>query len=249
MKTKALNTSGALAFAVVIGTDSALADGDLFKGSIQYDGTATPNPVVANGGWANSGTQLSWDIKYDVAGNPSFPWLYTYTWQTSGEPELSHIVIEISPSAVEVDFLFFENPEAPLDEIEFGSDGTSGTAPSPPPPSALPNGIKWNTDGNPTTLTWSFRSTRPPTWGDFYAKGGPSSAYNFGYGNPDADPPATYIDFDEVLPAEFLHDGPRAFHISVPDTGLIPEPSTYAFGAGLLGLAAWSLRRRFMRQA
>lgn len=245
MKFTQYAAAGAAGFAVSL---SAHASGTLFSGSIQYDSAASPNPITATGNWANSATKLSWDISY-VGG--SHPWQYSYTWETSGQ-DLSHIIFELSSNTVIGDFSI--PPVADIAEVSHGNQ-TAGGGANPDMPANM-FGLKFDTDNDPQDLTITFSSTRPPTWGDFYAKSGQSSAYNTGFTSSDTDP---IVDFAAIALGDLSslqHDGPdRSIHIAVPDTlpktprdfeNPVPEPGTVAagLGVGALALGAFLRRRR-----
>ncbi|MFN0067313.1 MAG: hypothetical protein ACKVYV_06720 [Limisphaerales bacterium] len=226
---------------------SSHAAGTLFSGSIQYDNSASPNPVVVlidpigeSDRWANSATKLSWEISY-VGG--ALPWRYVYTWESSGQ-NLSHILIETSGNTVTADFNLVSG------NVSFsGTNPTSQTEGSGNPdlPSTI-FGLRFA--GTSQDATWTLDSKRAPTWGDFYAKSGNNSgpAWNAGLTATDTDPSVDWAAFALGDLSTFQHDGPsRSIHIALPDTvetPIIPEPGTVAAGLGLGMLALGALIRR-----
>ena len=89
--------------------------------------------------------------------------------------------------------------------------------------------IKFEDDAS-LEYTVEFVSDRTPVWGDFYAKGGPTTAiWNAGF--TAADP--------QAAPA----NGSLQGHLLVPDTTvIIPVPG--ALGLAVLGLGLVASRRR-----
>lgn len=245
MNYKQYAAAGAAGLAVSL---SAQASGTLFSGSIQYD--LPTGPIIATGDWDNSATTLSWDISY-VGG--SHPWQYSYTWETdSAAQSLSHIIFELSSNTVIGDFSYDAPPVGSIADVAFGNQDAGGGANPDMPVDMF--GLKFDTQGDPNNLTITFSSTRPPTWGDFYAKAGQSSAYNAGFTDPDTDP---IVDFAAIALGDLSslqHDGTsRSIHIAVPDTiprtprdfdNPVPEPGTVAAGLGLGALALGTFLRR-----
>lgn len=226
---------------------SAHASGTLFSGSIQYN--LVTGPIVATANWNNSNTKLSWNIS-QVAG--AFPWQYSYTWETGGK-DLSHINIEASANTVGTDFNFISGPVT----LENDNPKTHTGPGNPNLPEPL-FGLKFTPNGDLQDVTWTFTSTRSPTWGDFYAKDGKVdgvdvTAWNAGLTASDTDPSVDWAAFALGDQITFQHDGAiRSLHIAVPDTveipiPIIPEPSTYAAIGGLaatFGAHGWSRMRR-----
>lgn len=205
--------------------------------AVLYDATLTwtapngttifANPTGDPKGWDKISTSLRYQVD-NVGG--AYPWQYTYTWTTGTEQKaLSHIVIEVSASATAADF-------TGLAGAELGSHGESNGNPGIP---STIYGLKWDTTGDPTTLTVSFLSKRAPTWGDFFAKDGDISkkdvyAYNAGLSAADTDPdPSVYA---------LTLDPSVTKHILVPDTRITISDSgatLVLLGCGLLALGTF----------
>ena len=184
--------------------------------------------IFANDGWADGNFSITWEIN-NVGG--SLPWEYNYTIYAAGltgGQAISHWIFEVSNVST-ARYLF---PEDLV--VEGPKTWVPGTG-NPYMPGDL-FGIKFDElSGNPNSFT--FYSTQPPMWGDFYAKDGnnPVSAepfdkviaYNIGFGT---DP--TGNDYTNW--------------IAVPDTVTVPEPGILI----LLGIAmtAIGVASRYVRK-
>jgi len=240
--------SKAITMAAVAALPSmGLASGNLFNGSISW---STPtDPIIATEQWASPTTTLSWSISYNAAS--AFPWVYEYNWSTT-EKGLSHIILEVSLRSTASEFSLPSNTEGPR---TFSPSDPGNSNPS------LPGdifGIKFD-GGGVTSKTFSFSSTHAPTWGDFYSKDGVNRrngqsydvyAYNSGF--LQADPQINFTEIGQGILTTLQHTGPRANHIAVPDTlnlrppDFVPVPeATAGWGlAGLVGAAAYGVRRK-----
>jgi len=181
--------------------------------------------LVAADGWVDTegGVRISWQITFNAPG-ASVPnvWSYSYTITDKDgsliNPEISHIILEVSPFLNQSnvgDHVF--NANAPLVGPQtWTADPNSPNSTSPGANKGNPNlpadlyGIKLNV-GQPT---YSFESTQPPMWGDFYSKDGAhngivATAWNTGIGS---DPDWSTTDFTNWIP--------------VPDTEVTPTTTT-----------------------
>ncbi len=236
---KVTRVMGFLAFAALIAvafTTSLQA----YSGSLQY-----ASGITASDGWGNDLTTFSWVVLQDNG-----LWSYEYKFtvpevENEGLKELSHLIIEVSTGTDLNDF------SGDISWI-WGEDWELGTYSSangnPDMPESM-YGLKfqegsWSTrESNSTSTTYiiSFKSTRAPVWGDFYAKDGKSSGI---------DVTAWNTGFTVTDPSDDPSDGSVNNHILRPDTkgtGFpVPEPSTMMFlGLGLMCLA--EMRRRITK--
>ena len=144
--------------------------------------TPAGSGISSTGGYteANGGMRIEWSINFDG----TF-WNYTYTFTDKDEstlsPDASHWILEISP----------EVPFGDISDYIFNVNATVETPPGGNPWQAdplFPNqiqqganggnpnlgtnlyGIKFDTGSEVVGGVYTFKSTQPPVWGDFYIK-------------------------------------------------------------------------------
>ena len=205
----------------IVGASGAVWALTIYSGSL-----STPIGITGSNQWAID-VSLSWEVNDQI--NPGY---WTYTYNFSAPKDLSHIIIEVSPSFTSSD-IYSQNPG----DKEVGIFVSSGNdKPNPNMPGPL-YGLKFEPfSGNPVSFV--LVTERAPVWGDFYAADGsvPHSdpkLWNYAWN-------AGYLAADPTDPAS---SGSINYHILVPDTFGVPEPGMLLLlGAGLLGLVA--IRRR-----
>ncbi len=124
-------------------------------------GITTTNNKTNN--WIDDTLTLSWNITKD---DTSDLYTYEYTFTTSGSPNVSHLIIEVTDWTDTDAF-----PDLGGGELKEYSSTTNGNS-NPDMPSAI-DGIKF-TPG----ATITFTSYNAPVWGNFYAKGANEGAWN-----------------------------------------------------------------------
>ena len=131
------------------------------SGSLFYD--AGGSGLHATDGWANSGTNLSWDISESGG---LFTYAYTFTVPRK---DPSHVILQVSGNFT-------------TDNIKPGTTGSpvpgfySGTTQGNSNP-GMPGGfqgLKWNVSTG-TTASWTLVTDRMPMMGNFYSKDGTDS--------------------------------------------------------------------------
>ena len=216
----------AAACALAFHPSSSLAD--LSSGSISYG-----SGLEASGEWKNSATSLSWT----TALNGSL-WHYEYKFTVPSlapVKALSHIIIEVSDAFTSQDVLNYDPGDLAVLLGSYGPDdpGRSNIG----MPGVIDNGLKFENFADDEGLamwSWSFDSPRQPVWGDFFAIDGDKNehiedipfAYNSGFLAPD--------------PIYFEGDGR---HIAVPDTAVVPLPTSFLLGMLGLSVAGVKLRK------
>jgi hypothetical protein len=211
-------------------------------------GPPAPDPIDGTGGWdggqpggADPTTTLSWEIAVlDTHVN------YKYSF-THPEHDASHLILEVSDDFLLSDVLQIYGGLT-LADLELDTYWGSGNDNQGMPGAVY--ALKFDafssyTDNGDGTITETieFDSTKLPTWGDFYVRGG----RDFGDPGGDRERDAAWnVGFlsEETTHYNDINDG---FHIAVPDsivrTTHAPEPSTaLLLGAGLAGLA-WRRHR------
>jgi hypothetical protein len=202
-----------------------------YTGNLSGDGAG----IIASDGWDSPETVFAWIVKeVDSQGGLTL-WEYDYTF-TVPTKNISHIIIEVSPDVP-------KGTDPSITGITVLSGSSSGGVDSYGPGGSNPDmpgtmqGIKFD-GAETTTLSFSFKTTRAPVWGDFYAKDGTDQGGTI-------DVTAWNAGFTDTDPTEPPDNNSLNFHILRPDTRQtsVPEPGTLMLlGAGLLGL--WLVRRR-----
>lgn len=196
-----------------------------------YSGSLTTTDGIS-GGIRGTGTwwpmTISWQVYWD-----NDLWHYRYELTSTGK-DISHFIIEVSPSFSSEDILNCSWDYSYV-EIDTFTDGQGNSNPNIPGPIY---GIKFDGYG-PDSEYWviSFDSRRAPVWGDFYAKDGVSqgvgvnAAWNEGFLRDDPTAPPSNDTIDN--------------HILRPDTVTeIPEPSGFLVAISCLGSYAGMMRLR-----
>jgi hypothetical protein len=188
---------------------------------LNFKGCLSATTGLASGGNWTTPTFIAWDIALNNSGTG---YRYTYTFDGSGAPGVSHFIVGLSNSCT----TFTTTARTGANECiwnldatglnEIGNFGQTGGS-NPGIPGSM-YGIKFNTGADPITIT--FESSRIPMWQNFYAKGGSDSyVYNKGFGSTTS---------------------PNYFIAGV-DSRDVPEPGFYGLlSLGVAGL--WAAYRR-----
>lgn len=208
---------------------SAMAD-PVYGTDADPSGVRTGADLVLGGNYAGDAVSVAWDIVF-LGGTT---WEYNYVFTGFRQPDISHIILDLTDSAVlPVRGGVPADPDVVTDittnaddvgEVEFGAFGPAPSNPGFPAGQEIV-GVKFNFSGE-SPLAISFQSNRAPVWGDFYLKGGSGSfAYNPGL-----------LDHTSMNVRDFI----------ARPNGIVPEPASVvsmALGFGLVGLAAWRRSR------
>lgn len=209
--------------------------------AVIYSGSLVSGAGLTGTEQWSSDASLSWTVTDE---DPGGAWLYSYTLVVANK-DISHVTFEVSDT-FELSNITGDvgDPGNILDggSLDTYGPGLHGNS-DPGIPDTL-QGIKFNTTGNTTNLSWSIYSDRVPVWGDFYAKdgksGGPGGGndvylYNTGFTAGDTDPDAPAADGsvdNHILRPDSLSD---------PEGPSIPEPQTTLLG--MIGLMMIFRRR------
>ncbi|WP_146661252.1 PEP-CTERM sorting domain-containing protein [Anaerohalosphaera lusitana] len=192
---------------------------------------------------------MDWTVTRDssdsgIAGWWKYEYTFNITVQNEGQSAISHLTLERSVESSGIDFADFQywvDGEAvgniTTEFVDYNAtSNTDGVGPA---------AIKFETDDSDISdlgheFRLSFYSRRNPVWGDFYAKNGKYSGqgqdalFNSAWNISMTD--EGLIDYDPITPPS---SGSLNSHILVPDTTVIPEPTSLmlaAFGMGLMRL-------------
>jgi hypothetical protein len=192
--------------------------------------TPAAHGIVGLSGWSNAsgGIKIAWTISFDGT-DWNYSYLFTKKDGTALSPQVSHMLLEVSSiitSENVEDFIY--DSSSIVGPMTWPADPNSPNEPSCGANNANPNlpaaiyAIKVDMSGP----GYSFKSTQPPMWGDFFIKdgsgdGGPcTTAWNSGFGT---DPDGNTADFTPWVP--------------VPDTeaicgdGAVNQPDEQCDGA------------------
>lgn len=211
-----------------------------------YTGSIGGDSVAEMHKWTvGDGVTLSWVISYD---DSTSLWTYQYTFDRPNNravPGLSHIIIELTPPELQSDALIITGVTSNASEFEVRTFAIEDPGKSNPGIPGSIYGVKFDVSGKSDPFVFAFQINRAPVWGDFYAKGGRSSAaWNSG--------------FTELEPLDRLTQGPSDNgHILRPDgdgppseqPNLLHAPEPASMTIWGLGLAAAGFfgRRRVRR--
>ena len=204
--------------------------GIMYSGSISNIGTDAT--MVGNGSWS-SGSSLSWVVEQSDTTNE---WTYDYTLNVP-QKDISHFILGLCPTVDGNDLSVSGSHNGP---ISYGTFGSGMGSSNPGIPGDL-YGMKIDTSGDTTNLTFSLVSSLAPSWGDFYAKDGKDPGkidvymYNSGFGVENLNLAADGNSGGYVLV-------PCSSGSNIPPT-VVPEPSSAA-GLALLLLGGVFFNRR-----
>ncbi len=204
--------------------------------AVTYTGSLSGDDggIIGTGSWDSPDTMLSWTVQDVGVLDGYILWQYDYTF-TVPYKDISHLIIEVSPGAVENDFMILSGTsDGGIDTYNSYDQGKSNPD--------MPNDIYgYKFAGYSLSDTISFTTTRAPVWGDFYIKSGidagvATTAWNGG--------------FTDIDPLYGPADGSLDFHILRPDTiqtpVLVPEPissTLFLIGGAGLGFRRFNKRK------
>ncbi len=223
------------------------AQASVFVDSANYVGSRTTVGTSGSGGglqwnpaagiWSDGGFSISWQITNNGA---DYTYRYTIDTPLSGSAQLSHWLLELSPTDANGNSLesywesvFVSNTQGDYSDIGIaavtaGDVGPATGASNVGMPSAL-WGVRFTRDTALTETVVQFTTTQAPVWGDFYARdsGGTGAgtvyAYNLGFGTDPTAGATSFLDW-----------------IARPDgDSRLPEPTSLALLA--LVLTSWGV--------
>lgn len=196
-----------------------------YSGSLSS--SSVPAGVTGTGFWITGGTT---QIQWAVSQLADLSWSYSYIL-TVPDGNISHLILELSPSAVLGDLSNLSGT--------FSNPVVNTFTPSDQSNPNLPGniyGVKFQNVGT-TSGTFSFTTARAPVWGNFYAADG--QAHNPGTTNT-----AWNSGFLLAHPTDPPSNGSVTNHLLVPDSKTaIPDASTIVLACfGALPLFAKRMR-------
>ena len=224
---------------------SARAD-MMYKGSLD----------LAGGGLTGAGFSVppenatfAWEVSRDTS-DPYNPWHYKYTltFQPPVEKAISHFGIEVSDGFDSIFNVVVDPDTYPATwDIGLERGGSKDWVPGDI------YGIKFDDAGDSEikdTITFEFDSLRVPDWGDGNAKGGSVGSggwwiYNSGFSDTEENDPIfdpTELDYLGEINGYYTWSGSVGDHLVVPDTNVVPVPTSILLG--MLGLGAVGLKLR-----
>jgi len=237
---------------------STVAHASVFVDSANYVGSRATSGTSGSGGglqwnpaaglWSDGGFSISWQITQSGA---DYTYRYTLDTPLSGSAQLSHWLLELSPTDASGNSLenywesvFVSNTQGNYSDVGIGPVAAGDVGPATGAsnvgmPGAL-WGVKFTRDSSVTQTVVEFTTTQAPVWGDFYARDGGGTgagtiyAYNLGFGT---DPTAGATNFLNW--------------IARPDgDSRLPEPNSLALlSLILIGWGSAALRARHQRRS
>jgi hypothetical protein len=217
MRRKFNPLSAALVLLAILPT---VSQAEAYYGSLSF----SDDGLITSGSWAKDTSNLSWTV-YSRSGY----WHYSYTLEVAGKHEISHMIVELSPS-------FDEDNLRNLSWTGAHEIGTFREKNGNPGMPGSVYGLKAD-DTFGTTLTILFDSDRAPVWGDFYAKSAAGGKHRA----------ATYLynsGFSAADPLFPVANGSLQGHLLVPDTMAVPVPGAMLLGSVGFALAGYLLRHK-----